>query len=285
MKKYKAIFFDWDGTAVTSRKASAENVIRQMQPLLQSGIALCIISGTNYNNIAGGNLEHMLPAGCLNNLYLGLDRGARNYGFVNGKPVLLQDNTPTHAEKLLIDRAAYAVHEELYDKYNFCTDIVFSRANYCKIDLQVELDRGDNLFLQDGEVEKVNALLDKHGFSGGLPKLLAMAQNNSVTPLKATTDAKFLELGPTTKSDNADFFFNKFAIKRGITADECAFLGDEFAFLAPDIMGSDYFMRTELTKAGDFFDVSVGSRILPNGVISLGGGVPRFEAFLAEQAK
>ena len=35
LKKYKAIFFDWDGTAVLSRKASAREAIEAMRPLLQ----------------------------------------------------------------------------------------------------------------------------------------------------------------------------------------------------------------------------------------------------------
>ena len=34
-KKYKAIFFDWDGTAVTSRTAPVEDAVVAMKPLLQ----------------------------------------------------------------------------------------------------------------------------------------------------------------------------------------------------------------------------------------------------------
>ena len=57
MKKYKAIFFDWDGTAVMSRKAPAEDAVSAMKPLLERGVKLAIISGTTYENIAGGNIE------------------------------------------------------------------------------------------------------------------------------------------------------------------------------------------------------------------------------------
>ena len=35
MKKYKAVFFDWDGTAVTSRTAPAEAAVSAMRPLLE----------------------------------------------------------------------------------------------------------------------------------------------------------------------------------------------------------------------------------------------------------
>ncbi len=34
MKKYKGIFFDWDGTAVISRKAPAEEAAAAMKGLL-----------------------------------------------------------------------------------------------------------------------------------------------------------------------------------------------------------------------------------------------------------
>ena len=32
-KNYKAIFFDWDGTAVMSRKAPADEAVQAMKPL------------------------------------------------------------------------------------------------------------------------------------------------------------------------------------------------------------------------------------------------------------
>lgn len=54
-KKYKAIFFDWDGTAVTSRTAPVEDAVVAMKPLLQRGTKLVIVSGTTYDKIAVGS--------------------------------------------------------------------------------------------------------------------------------------------------------------------------------------------------------------------------------------
>ena len=54
LKKYKAIFFDWDGTAVMSRRAPVDQAVAAMRPLLQKGIKLIIVSGTTIENIAGG---------------------------------------------------------------------------------------------------------------------------------------------------------------------------------------------------------------------------------------
>ena len=56
-KKYKAIFFDWDGTAVMSRQAPVEETVQAMKPLLQKGIKLIIVSGTTYDKIAGGEIH------------------------------------------------------------------------------------------------------------------------------------------------------------------------------------------------------------------------------------
>ena len=56
LKKYKAIFFDWDGTAVMSRRAPVDQAVAAMRPLLQKGIKLIIVSGTTIENIAGGKI-------------------------------------------------------------------------------------------------------------------------------------------------------------------------------------------------------------------------------------
>ena len=69
-KKYKAIFFDWDGTAVMSRQAPVEEAVAAMKPLLASGVKLVIVSGTTYDKIASGKIhEHFTPEEA-SNLYL-----------------------------------------------------------------------------------------------------------------------------------------------------------------------------------------------------------------------
>lgn len=287
-KKYRAIFFDWDGTAVTSRKASAEKVTGLMKRLLERDVLLIIISGTCYENIAGGRLHEMLPPDCLDNLYLGLDRGARNYRFKKGRPAVFHENMPSGEDKLKIDRAAFALHEQLYRCYSYQTDIVFSRANYCKIDMQVELDRSDKLYFEAGELKQVEQLLCRHQFSGGLAGVLSLAEELGRAQgfdAKATTDAKYIELGTTTKSDNVDVILDEVVLPRGIAVSDCAFFGDEFTYMAPGIAGSDAFMITDKSRKADFFDVSIEPILLPEGVTALGGSVEMFAAFLKAQAQ
>lgn len=287
MKKYKAIFFDWDGTAVTSRKAPADETVAAMKPLLARGIRLVIVSGTTFENIARGQLERLFAPAELKNLYLGLGRGAFNYSFdESGKAHLFADEIPEKSKLLDIHRICFDIHVKLLDQYGFDTDIVFTRPNYCKIDLMVKQQRGDNLFLQENEVEQLKALLKEHGITGGLQSLLDLSVETgkrygiSVVP---TCDAKYLEVGISSKSDNVNVILQRLREEAEIQAEDCAFWGDEYVGIEPGIFGSDSFMLTEQTKKGDFFDVSSVPGERPKEVWTVGGGVERFLSFLQEQ--
>ncbi len=281
MKQYKAIFFDWDGTAVLSRRAPVEEAVAAMTPLLEKGVKLAIISGTTYENIAGGKLHELFTPKQLQNLYLGLGRGAYDYGFdQNGKPIILVNRVPTKEGILAIHDACYKIHRELLEKYGMNTDIVFSRPNYCKIDMMPNQDRGENLFLQEGEAAMLQRILNNHGIDS-IETLIKMAERfgTKEMPLAATTDAKYLEVGPTGKCDNADALFERF----GIPIEDCCFWGDEFIGATDKIFGSDAGMITEKTKDGDFFDVSNLEGVRPQQVKQLGGGIQTFLGFLEYQ--
>ena len=62
-----------------SRRAPVDQAVAAMRPLLQKGIKLIIVSGTTIENIAGGKIESLFCRGRVENLYLGLGRGAYNY--------------------------------------------------------------------------------------------------------------------------------------------------------------------------------------------------------------
>ena len=194
MKHYKAIFFDWDGTAVLSRKAPVEDAVNAMRPLLDKGVKLCIVSGTTYENIAGGKLHSYFTPKQLENLYLGLGRGAFDCGYdAAGQPTILVDRVPDAKGILAVHDACYRIHRELLEKYGMNTDIVFSRPNYCKIDLMPANNRGENLFLQEGEAARLQHILQQHGIDS-IETVIAMAESFGTPemPLRATTDAKVI---------------------------------------------------------------------------------------------
>ncbi|MFR7387810.1 MAG: hypothetical protein ACLUTU_02180 [Blautia faecis] len=72
-KKYKAVFFDWDGTAVLSRKAPVEEIVGAMRPLLDQKVNLVIVSGTTIENIAGENWRRILQRNSWRNCIWDLD--------------------------------------------------------------------------------------------------------------------------------------------------------------------------------------------------------------------
>lgn len=286
-KKYKTIFFDWDGTAVVTRTAPADQVIPLMTSLLEKDIQLLIISGTTYENIVGGKLHEIIRKDLLKNLYLGLGRGAYNYGFDNdGKVKLLKRVIPDRNSKIKIHEICYDIHRYLLENYNYDTDIIFSRPNYCKIDLLVDLDRREKLFLQPGEIDLVSQRLKKQGYDKDIKGLMDYAAElgkKAGIRITATTDAKYLEVGISTKSDNVDYLLNGAVLNKGIKLEECCFWGDEFTLLGYGMRGSDSYMITELSQPGDFFDVSEAQN-LPCGVNHVGGGVKSFLEFLKIQA-
>lgn len=289
MKQYKAILFDWDGTAVQSRKAPADGVAARMKRLLASGIKLAVISGTTVENIGDGRLHEFFTAKERKNLYYGLARGAYNYHFGDdGTPEIFCTMVPERETMVKVHRACYEVHERLFSTYGFPTDIVFSRPNYCKIDLMVENDRGENLFFQEGELGKLKKSMERHGIPGGLTSLLQMALDAGTAQglkLSATTDAKYLEAGLTSKSDNVNVILGELHRLYGITPKDCAFWGDEYVGMDEGLYGSDSFMITEASRGGDFFDVSEALGNRPEPVVALGGGVETFLAFLDKQAE
>ena len=106
-KQYKAIFFDWDGTAVISRKAPVDDAVAVMKPLLAKGIKLVVVSGTTYENIAGGRLHEYFTPEELTHLWLGLGRGAYNYRYhEDGSPYIWKHCIPGKEEMLAIHDTA-----------------------------------------------------------------------------------------------------------------------------------------------------------------------------------
>lgn len=286
-KEYRAIFFDWDGTAVTSRKAPVDEIVSRMKGLLNKGIKLAIISGTTIENIAGGRLQDYFTEKELENLFLGLGRGAYNYKFNKNKNLeLFNSMIPEKSVLLDVHKACFDIHMKLLEDYDYKTDIVFSRPNYCKIDLMVDNNRGEQLFLQENEVDILKENLTRHGFNEGILELIKISEEIGEKyglDLVVTTDAKYLEVGVSSKSDNVNTILRYFKDEFGILPEECSFWGDEYIGIDEGLYGSDSFMITDSSKSGDFFDVSNLKGKRQEEVIILSGGVERFLEFLSSQ--
>lgn len=285
-RAYHAIFFDWDGTAVTSRSTPADEVVPLMKRLLGKEVVLAVISGTTYNNVASGRLHEHFSSNELKNLFMGLGRGAFAYEFSRGEPVIFHQVLPDGRTLLDLHRLVFDFHSNMLDQYGIPTDVVFSRPNYCKVDLLVGLDRGQRKHLDHQEVGILASLLAEHGYDRGLEGLLQNVAEMGQTmglPVTATLDAKYLEIGLTTKADSVDAILGRILSRRDFPVEACAFWGDEFGYLAEGVSGSDAHMITSRTRSADFFDVSGSPLSLPSEVIAVGGGVPSFLGFLERQ--
>lgn len=288
-KQYKGVFFDWDGTAVTNRSEVSGELIQDMESLLAQGMKLIIVSGTTYNNIVGGKLHEYIERNLRSNLYMCLGRGAFNYGFdEEGQLIMLYDASPSHEEKVVIDRVAYEFHEWLYKIYNYKTDIVFSRDGYCKIDLIPGYDRGEQLYMNGDEDEIAHNGLIASGINKGvfgcIDYVIELGKKQGIN-LKVTTDGKYLEVGTLTKSNHIDYMLDEQLPKFGHKVEEYAFWGDEFGYLLGKIKGSDGHMITPKSKNADFFSVSTINKPNPKEVNLLGGGTKTFQEFLKCQKK
>ena len=105
---------------------------------------------------------------------------------------------------------------------------------YCKIDILVENDRNGQLFFQEHELDSLNQTLKEHGI-GDLRQLIRMAEEigrEEGLSLSATTDAKYLEVGLSSKSDNVNAILERLGTAWGIQAEDCSFWGDEYIGLS-----------------------------------------------------
>src|SRR5690348_4045559 len=61
-RPYKALLFDWDGTAVVNRQEDASALARLAESLLDQGVWLIIVTGTNFPNVDRQFCAHVSPS-------------------------------------------------------------------------------------------------------------------------------------------------------------------------------------------------------------------------------
>lgn len=85
-RRFEAIAFDWDGTAVTDRHADATPVREQIEALVRLGVDVGVIRGTHVENI--DSQLHARPTGP-GRLHLCVNRGSEVYEVNQTGPHLL----------------------------------------------------------------------------------------------------------------------------------------------------------------------------------------------------
>ncbi len=282
-RKFRIIAFDWDGTAVKSRKHPVDDILGRLESLLRKGIIVVIITGTHFGNVDNQFTSKVNPK-LKKNLFACMNRGSEVFGFDdNGKAVVVYRRIATDEENRKMDAISHELLSIASEKYDLETQVVFDRFNRRKWDI-IPLPEW-----ADPPKEKIDKLLDAtqsrlyaHGIKGGIQELIDLLEEKyrkHEIELRVTTDVKHLEYGLTDKADSVQFILDEIAGKRGIPNEEILFLGDEFGPIG-SFDGSDFKMFSEKARGATYISVGKEPNGVPEGVLYYGGGTDGFKEII-----
>jgi trehalose/maltose hydrolase-like predicted phosphorylase len=280
-RRFEAIVFDWDGTAVPDRRADAGQVRRLTEQLCAAGIDIAVVSGTHVENVDGQLGARPVGPGLL---HLLLNRGSEVYRVGQGGPELVERREASPSEDTALTRAAELAVERLAAR-GLEVKIVSRRLNRRKIDLIPEPRWADPPKAEIAQLlGAVETRLAAHGVAG-LAEAVAIAKQASVEAgleyARVTSDAKHVEIGLTDKADSARWIFADLW-RRGVGPGLVLVAGDEMGPLG-GVPGSDSLLLA--LEADRATAVSVGAEPggVPSRVIHLAGGPRSFRRLLTAQ--
>ena len=280
-RRFEAVVFDWDGTAVPDRQADASELRRLIEELCSLGLELAVITGTHVGNVDG---QLAARPGGPGRLLLCMNRGSEVFAADAEGVRLIERREATPEEDAALDAAAQSTIDALSAR-GLRAEIVSQRLNRRKIDLIPEPDWADPPKARIAELlAAVESRLLEAGL-GGLREAVVLAEQAArdagLPDARVTSDAKHVEIGLTDKADAARWVFDDFR-RRGIGAGLVLVAGDEFGPLG-GLPGSDSFLL--VPEAARATAVSVGPEPTgtPTGVTGLGGGPETFAALLGDQ--
>ena len=280
-RRFDAIVFDWDGTAVPDRQADAERVRELVEALCAHGMNLGVVTGTHVGNV-DGQLQAR-PAGP-GRLYLCLNRGSEVFAADAHGLRLVERRQASPDEDRALDAAAEATVAALAAR-GLTAEIVSQRLNRRKIDLIPEPEWADPPKAQIAQLlDAVESRLDAAGLRGldeAVEVARAAASEAGLSDPRVTSDAKHVEIGLTDKADSARWLFSELG-RRGVGPRLVLVAGDEFGPLG-GIEGSDSFLLVAEAERATAVSVGAEPNGVPDNVIRLGGGPDAFIALLEDQ--
>jgi hypothetical protein len=278
-RRFEAIVFDWDGTAVPDRRANATDVRRLVEDLCAHGMYVAVVTGTDVENVDRQLQARPRGPGALNLL---VNRGSEVFEVGPSGPLLLDRRVASEAEERALDEAAERVLA-LLTRRGLRTEVVTARLNRRKIDLIPEQEWMDPPKARIAELlDAVGARLHAATISG-LAEVVEMATSEAeaagLGSPRVTSDAKHVEIGLTDKSESARWIFDALW-RRGIGSEQILLAGDEFGDLG-GIPGSDSLLL--VARGPTAVSVGVEPAGVPADVIHLGGGPTAFASLLEDQ--
>ena len=282
-RRFAAVVFDWDGTAVPDRRADAGRVRELVEELCALGVDVGVVTGTHVGNVDGQLRARPSGPG---RLFLCVNRGSEAFAADRSglRPVFRREATP--AEDAALDAAAARTVEELARR-GVRAAVVSERLNRRKVDLIPEPEWDDPPKARIAELlAAVEARLRQAGLAG-LQEAVALAARAAagagIADPRVSSDAKHVEIGLTDKSDAARWLLAELG-RRAIEPADVLLAGDEFGPLG-GLPGSDSLLLVPEAAAATAVSVGAEPNGTPDGVIALGGGPDRFVELLADQTR
>ncbi len=280
-RRFEAIVFDWDGTAVPDRRADTTELRRVIEELCAQGVDVAVVSGTHVGNVDGQLAARPRGPG---RLHLLLNRGSEVFR-VEGRGVeLVCRRTATAKEDAALSAAAQLAVRHLAAHHGLEAKIVSSRLNRRKIDIIPEGAWADPSKARLAELlVAVQARLGRSGLA--LPRVvqaaLGAARDSGLADPRVTSDAKHVEIGLTDKSDSARWILRDLW-ERGISPGHVLIAGDEMGPLG-GLPGSDSLMIVPEAARSTVVSVGVEPEGTMASVVALGGGPDAFLRILRDQ--
>jgi hydroxymethylpyrimidine pyrophosphatase-like HAD family hydrolase len=280
-RRFEAIVFDWDGTAVPDRNADASRVRHLVEELCANGVDIAVVTGTHVENVDAQLQARPHGPGHLSLL---VNRGSEVFDVGTSGPTLVYRRVATEDEERALDKAA-ARTLELLEQRGMQAAIVSTRLNRRKIDLIPEPEWVDPAKAQIAELlAAVRTRLHTAGISD-LSEVVALAlhegESAGLRSARVTSDAKHVEIGLTDKTDSARWIFDVLW-RRGISPEQTMIVGDEFGELG-GVPGSDSLLLVPQGLRATAVSVGVEPTRVPARVLHVGGGPQAFLSLLRDQ--
>jgi trehalose/maltose hydrolase-like predicted phosphorylase len=281
------IALGWDGTAVVHRHEDAGLLRRDVEALLSLGVCMAVITGADFPTI-DRQLSGSIHGAHKRHLYVLTDHGSEVYGFDRrSRPVLLRRRSVTAEEEQVLTAIAEAARERLAAMPGLEIRVIGDRPNRRVLDLLPFPERHDAPHSdQDALFRAAERRLTGAGLRGGVREAVALvaqiAHDFGLTEACIASDGRHIEVGLTGDAEAIGWVMGELAARRRLPHGRVLIVGSEFG--SPGgIKGRHSAMLTPHSRGTVIVSVGPEPSGVPEGVVHLGGGRPRFRALLRRQ--